>query len=190
MFDFDKRHWIFRHKVFPCVSRQDAMYVRRSYIEPCAKFSLSQSLRQMQTPNFFYLIFCQLCRSRVLSVRVFRMVVSMFFNHIPHVVHLGSKKKVLWIDTFGIVAFVTNLVHVWINACFYHPGDSMSQIQFISKTNLSITRLRDIASPSPTIISRRFVDFLPKTFNLNLGQYRKFCDFHGVSILSHYFKNV
>jgi hypothetical protein len=89
-----------------------------------------------------------------------------FFHHIFHIVKLGAKKEMGRVAAFNIVAFMADTHLRWDRTKTEFIGKAMGPIALLTKLKLSVSPLRCVSIPLPTLgWIRGAINFVPKAFH-------------------------
>lgn len=77
----------------------------------------------------------------------------------------GSKEKMPWINTSGIVAFMKYVQSVWNKPISQFPRNTMCAFHRIVMPNLTVaSSFEESSFPFPAFLGRTNINFFPKTF--------------------------
>ena len=146
--------------VLPSISQNNIVDCSMVNTKPISNLSLIQLFRIIKMPNLYNLFFSKFCASALSAVR---HKDSIFLSRIAHVIFVGTKKKVLWIYTWWIVAFMTYQKSGWNFTKVYFPRHPVCPQMLIIVLNHPISKMVCVANPKPTRI--RFVNFFKKSIS-------------------------
>lgn len=92
--------------------------------------------------------------------------VSALVHHVFDVLSVGTHRKMSWVDTSRVVTRVHDFHAFWYpSVVFNHPRNSVGHVHLPSVRDSELSLASPIlgCSPRPTLIGRRFTNFIPKT---------------------------
>ena len=105
-------------------------------------------------------LFLRKLRSTVF--RAFCFILTIFSNHVRHVVLIGADKKMLRSHTKSIITFMTNKFTFRYSSKMKNPGNSMRSFGLFIEHKAPIARIFNKGGPVPALWS--FYNFIPKSF--------------------------
>lgn len=141
----------------PTLVAHNAMYLLKYHAILVGDRRLAHSF-SMQAANFENIILGQLCHAMSISA-----LLSFFCYHVVNVVSLSTKKQMIRIAAWRIVAFVETVKPIWNGTKVKFIRDAMRKACFPTMTDFAIAKGMLCARPKPTFIPSARLDVFPES---------------------------